>query len=96
LSMVRCGRRRFQDQWNIIGKQQGLRTLRVDCTGCGLAPAPLRGGFSVIVGTITGVSCLLQLAALLSAKYCGVRKSWLLQGLHCKSDSTQHQRACSA
>lgn len=44
LGMVRCGRRRFDDKWRIIGEYMNLRTLRIDCTGCNLPLRPLPGG----------------------------------------------------
>ena len=43
--MVRCGKRRFDDQWHIIGKMK-LRTLRIDCTGCNLPARTFSGVFA--------------------------------------------------
>ena len=42
LGMVRCGKRRFDDQWQLIGKMK-LRAVRIDCTGCNLPARTFSG-----------------------------------------------------
>lgn len=42
LGMVRCGKRRFDDQWQLIGKMK-LRALRINCTGCNLPARTFSG-----------------------------------------------------
>jgi hypothetical protein len=62
LGMVRCGKRRFDDQWHIIGKMK-LRALRIDCTGCNL---PARTFSGVVAKTSRSKDALMVQLVLLS------------------------------
>lgn len=47
LGMVRCGSRRFDDQWRTIGTYPELRCLLVDATHCALPLRMIQGINSV-------------------------------------------------